>query len=706
MSDWIGRTLSKVEIQKLVGRGGMADVYLGRHTTLNRLVAVKILHAHLSDNDTLLSRFRAEAQAVAGMRHPHIVQVLDFDISGDRPYIVMELLEGLSLKDYLTKSREQGLRLPPETITFLISALAGALDYAHARGVVHRDIKPANVMLRRENGLIDPSQPLPLDVQPVLTDFGVARMADASVQTASGTIIGTPAYMSPEQVRGETVDARSDIYSLGIMLYEMLSGQLPFDGDTQASILIKHIAEPVPQLTGASPELQAVVDQALAKTPVERFQRASDLATALEVALGLAAKTSATEQLVAPRRRPVDDDNPESTLAISPQPALTTASLAPTPDVTVQSSPAPASPVIWVAGVAGVLALVISVAALLMGRGERPSEEGPGAVEPSADMPATESGADQPPPGPTLPAPTFTPAPEEPVLAPGSPVGLALIRDSDVSISLSGLTEPPADSAYEAWLTDPEQPPLSLGVLEFAAGEAGLSFTEPGGVNLLMQYSEVVVTMEPAAGSGGVMTGPVIYSGRLEPETQARLRLMFSVARGIPLQQAVTEGVMRQSVAYDSHRQYTIDAIRSSNLPSAVSHAEHVINIVVGRESPEYLDYNGNGRPENPGDGVGLENYLLILQEAAVGAASTPGAAAETISAAEELAAQIDDLLLVVNDAKNDELSITVADTIDEVLPLAADLDSLAVTDAAAQVAETGDTLTLMIAVPISSSGN
>jgi len=235
----------------------------------------------------LLSRFRSEAQAVASMRHPNIVQVFDFDVAGDRPYIVMELLEGPSLKDYLGMVRRQGGILPPETTARLVTALASALDYAHSRGVVHRDVKPANVMLRRESGPIDPTAPLLADVEPVLTDFGVARMANAEAQTASGTIIGTPAYMSPEQVRGEAVDTRSDIYSLGIMVYEMLSGVLPFDGDSQASILVQHLTQPPPPLPNASRELQAVVDRALAKSPAERFQKAGDFARALGMALGM-----------------------------------------------------------------------------------------------------------------------------------------------------------------------------------------------------------------------------------------------------------------------------------------------------------------------------------------------------------------------------------------------------------------------------------
>jgi len=294
MSDpWIGRTLSKVQVQQLIGRGGMADVYVGVHTTLHVQRAVKILQGHLSEDDDLMRRFRDEATAVAELRHPNIVQVYDFDLFDGQPYIVMELLAGMSMSAYLKGLHKLGHTLPLETVGRLLDGIASALDYAHARGIVHRDVKPANVILRQGSTPLTPSSPLPSDTDPVLTDFGIARVSSATTRTLTGTVLGTPAYMSPEQVRGETVDPRSDNYSLGIMLYEMLAGTLPFDPevDTTASVLYKQANLAPPPLANTSPRVQAIVDRALQKERDARYQKAKDLAAAFRDAARAGAAT-------------------------------------------------------------------------------------------------------------------------------------------------------------------------------------------------------------------------------------------------------------------------------------------------------------------------------------------------------------------------------------------------------------------------------
>ncbi len=297
MSEWSGRTLSKVVLEQPLGRGGMAEVYLGRHSTLNIPVAVKILYAHLTEDEDLRRRFTAEAQSVASLRHSNIVHVYDFDVVDGRPYIVMELLEGKSLEVHLSELGATGLALPLPTIARLMTDLASALDYAHAKGIVHRDVKPANVILRAGATPLLPGLPLTADVQPILTDFGIAHIAGTGTQTASGDVLGTPAYMSPEQARGGPIDARSDVYSLGVVLYEMLAGRPPFtaDRETPIAVMFKHVNDPVPPIPDTEPAIQQVVLRALAKEPSERFQTASDLARAFAAAV---APFSATRRAI------------------------------------------------------------------------------------------------------------------------------------------------------------------------------------------------------------------------------------------------------------------------------------------------------------------------------------------------------------------------------------------------------------------------
>lgn len=278
MSNLNGKTLGKVQIVELIARGGMAEVYLAEHTALNRKVAVKIMRDHVDADPENHVRFEREARVVANLRHPNIIQVFDYELVDGQPCLIMELISGASLGDYLKALHNRGEKLPYDTIARLLSALASAIDYAHHQQIIHRDIKPANVLLRSASGAIDPNKPLPPDVEPILSDFGLVRLLDSSIQTSTGTVSGSPAYMSPEQARGDKVDSKTDIYSLGIMLYEMLAGTVPFEAESTFGVLMKHINDTPPPIIGISPDLQAIINRTLSKDSALRYTTAKELA--------------------------------------------------------------------------------------------------------------------------------------------------------------------------------------------------------------------------------------------------------------------------------------------------------------------------------------------------------------------------------------------------------------------------------------------
>ena len=268
-----GTTLGKYRILEPLGRGGMAQVYKAYHPQLDRYVAVKILRSDLVESDEFLARFRTEAHAVSGLRHANIVQVFDFDMQDDYYYMVMELLEGDTLRTLLNNYRVRNQRMPlTETVRILKDVLKG-MAHAHAEGITHRDLKPANIMLTKKG-------------QAVLTDFGIAQIVGNTQHTVSGALMGTLNYMAPEQGFEGKCDSRSDIYSLGIVLYEMLTGYTPFDADTPLAILMKHLNDPLPLPTQVDPvlphSLEMIVLKALAKDPDDRFQSAEEMFKALE----------------------------------------------------------------------------------------------------------------------------------------------------------------------------------------------------------------------------------------------------------------------------------------------------------------------------------------------------------------------------------------------------------------------------------------
>ena len=269
-----GQMLGPYRIINQIGRGGMATVYKAYQPSVDRYVAIKVLPSQLAESKEFATRFQQEARIIAKLEHPHILPVFDYGESDGVSYFVMRYMDAGTLKEKMIEGRP----LPLSDIDRLFTQLAEALSYAHSRGIVHRDLKPANVLIDSHGNVF-------------LTDFGIAKLLESASPrlTQTDAIMGTPAYISPEQAQGHPVDQRSDIYSLGIILYEMVTGSVPFTAETPLAVLFKHISDPLPPPSLVKPDIPPVIEQvllkALAKDPRDRFATAAEFVAAWERAL-------------------------------------------------------------------------------------------------------------------------------------------------------------------------------------------------------------------------------------------------------------------------------------------------------------------------------------------------------------------------------------------------------------------------------------
>ena len=431
---WIGYKLNdRYLIEQELGAGGMSAVYRATDPNLKRVVAVKLIHPHLSSNPDFVRRFEVEASSVAQLRHPNIVQVYDFNHDGDTYYMVLEFVPGESLQDRLKRLNQEGRKLSMDQVIDLAAKICDAVDYAHKRGLVHRDIKPANVMINVQG-------------EPILMDFGIVKILGGTQHTATGAVVGTAIYMSPEQIRGEHADHRADIYSLGVMLYEMVSGKPPYDADSAMTIMMKHLNDPIPDVSvhtaNAPAGIKNVLARALAKSTTERYQSAGQMAADLRALKGQPAGMTAPP--------------PSSTMVETPAPASTFVEAAPKPQTrapeatyvepaaarsqvsapagrgtavegsAVRAAPKPASPaapakktpnrMLLIGGGAGVIAILaciilgaVFIPRLLGGGGEETTPT----TESVAALPSETPAPTDVPPTPTTAPPTATTAPTD-----------------------------------------------------------------------------------------------------------------------------------------------------------------------------------------------------------------------------------------------------------------------------------------------------
>lgn len=490
--DLTGRQLGKYELLERVGQGGMAYVYKAYQPTIDRYVAVKVLHSHLAEDAEFLARFKREAKGLGSLRHPHIVSVIDFDVDDGWYYMVMDFIKGETLEAVLDR---RGM-LPVDEALQLTMQLAGALDYAHRHGRIHRDIKPGNVMFA------DADQQ-----HAVITDFGLTRLLDNATITLSGTIAGTPAYMSPEAAQGQKVDARSDIYSLGVMMYEMVTGQRPFAGETPLSVIMKLVVEPLPPALTVNPDLppavDAILNKAMAKRPQDRYQSAAELRAAVQRAVN-------GEEPEGAGQAARNEDELQRTQRLQPE---TAAAAIETPSTT-EPKPArtkgkrPFLPL--AAGVVGLL-VVLAVMGFIFLNGDGDSAD---VTTVPTQVAVTE-------------APT-SPAAETAVPAPAGTLRFAEPDGNNLrqyTLSLNGVAAPPAGFHYELWFDFADRP-APENVAEVTAQNGRITYADVLVDSLATTVTGVRVSLEPDFDDDPTISANVVYTGQVTAETGlAEIRL-------------------------------------------------------------------------------------------------------------------------------------------------------------------------------------
>lgn len=608
-SSLVGRTLGNYKIVELLGQGGMATVYLGHQATVDRKVAIKVLPPHPGLDGQFIERFQLEARTIARLQHPHILPIYDYGTENDILYLVMAYINGGSVENLV----EDG----PVAVTVtnkILREIADAVDYAHRQGIVHRDIKPGNILMDSEGHAL-------------LADFGIAKLMESSANMTGTGVVGTPAYMSPEQAQGMPLDGRSDVYSLGVVVYQMLTGTVPFDAPSLMQIMLKVMQEPAPDLQTVAPwlpaELAEVMAIVLAKEPEDRYGTAREFADAFSAALG---NVVAEKQPTVARSRPAPQ--PGATQVLPPTKA---GKIAPeTQTVIVQQG---INPLVVLGGFALIaVALVVAVLLIVNQSGD---DETNGFDPDITNLPTLSQAQIAVRATAAMRAATAVAVAALPSFGSVSYSTSDELGDS-LSMRVNDFPPPANGQVYIAWLVNTrDDVRINLGqIIVDARGEGALTYTDEEGRLLAAHFNAVSITQE-ANSSVTEPTSPSLFSGSVPIEVVDAINEIYvGSMEGLNANppdepgRSLLDGAITEARVARQHSGY---AAAARSLGGMRNHAEHTINILRGEE----VDYDGNGNGENPGRGVGVYHFLELIEARLDTALNAAGATVDLQSNAE-----------------------------------------------------------------------
>lgn len=596
MSSLVGRTLGQYEIVDVLGRGGMATVYLGRQASIDRTVAVKVLPPHPGLDEAFKERFQLEAKTIGSLQNPNILPLYDYGVSEDVIYLVMQHVEGGTLEDLI----EMG-PMDINKVEKIIRSIASGLDYAHNRGVVHRDIKPANILIQ--------------DGHPLLADFGMVKMVAGNSNLTGTAIVGTPSYMAPEQGQGLDVDHRVDVYALAAMAYEMLTGQQVFSGSSPMQMILEHIKAPIPDVTELRPDLNQgindVMQNGLAKEPDNRYQSAGDFAEALSRAIHRNDETLAEVQ----KEFPIKGDNttqqhPRNLEATINTGSANTISQQPT-QVIVRDS---VNPFILMGGFGLIALVIVVVAVFLINAGNDSNNDVAIITEVASDVPVN------------TPVPTVNS--QERTFGIVSFSSANALGDR-VEVRLQNAEPAVEGNEYAAWLLNTESGAtvrFEERVIVDLQGAGTVTFTDPDGRMLVAEFDSVIITTETEIGD--MPTGDIVYSGNLPSPVASGLKEIFAASENGLNGGSLLAGALAEASHAARHAGLAANA---TNIGGVRTHAEHTINILRGGLE----DYDGNGSGSNPGEDVGIFFFMDAIDAILIEATSIEGVSSTLQSNAE-----------------------------------------------------------------------